>query len=882
MAEQTKTEKSHSPQPELPAFASNEENLKGLLQLISECFWEMDEEFRFTKFDGRPLSETGELSESPLGKRPWETGLEIESPNSWKSFRALLEAHQSFRDIIVYGSLPDQSRFYINISGLPVVDHRGGFGGYRGIGKDVSRRKREEEDLLQFRAAMDVSQDMIFLVDRASMRFLYVNETACRMSGYSREEYLGLLPHETLMIEPKDLEQVYDQVIAAGPEGITRQMRSRRKDGLRSLVELHRRALRIGDRWVIVSIVHDISQRWLAEQAMIRLSRMFAALSATNEAIMRAQSPRELYQRVCDAAVEGGKLLTTAFLLPDPETGLVRVEAASGLEVDELRRTRISFDGKLPEGSGPVSTVFRTGKPLVGVDFLAGRSPISETDPSQKAGQSAVVPLLRAGRVIGALFFRSAEKRAFGKEVIELLGRMAENVVFGIENFEHEAERKHSEEQIQYLATHDALTGQPNRLMFNQLLTQAIRSARRYRRQLAIIFIDLDRFKIINDTLGHEAGDQLLREIARRLKAVLRENDVVARLGGDEFVILVQEIDKPEQVAVVARKILAAVMKPIVLMDQECRVTASIGISLFPKDAQDEPSLMKNADLAMYLAKEEGKNNLQFYSENIKPQSIERLALETNLRQALEHHEFSLHYQAKVEFKTGRITGVEALLRWQTPKLGSVSPGQFIPVAEETGLILPIGRWVLKTACAQNAGWQRQGLPSICLSVNLSFRQIMDDELLDHIRAALGESGLPPHLLELEFTEGMVMQNPEGMIRILTEIKKMGVRLAIDNFGTGYSSLAQIKKYPIDTLKVDRSFIHNLSKPDGDKAIIEAIIAMGRTLSLTVVAEGVETKEQDAFLRERSCDEMQGFYFSRPIEPDQFADLLRTHAPQTA
>jgi FOG: EAL domain len=283
--------------------------------------------------------------------------------------------------------------------------------------------------------------------------------------------------------------------------------------------------------------------------------------------------------------------------------------------------------------------------------------------------------------------------------------------------------------------------------------------------------------------------------------------------------------------------------------------------------------------MAMYLAKEEGKNNYQFYSENIQSKSLEHLSIETNLRFALERNEFSLHYQAKVDFKTNVINGVEALLRWQNPNLGSVTPMQFIPIAEESGLIIPIGRWVMKTACEQNVAWQREGLPPVCMAVNLSPRQLTDDNLIDDIQSALNDSGMAPNLLELEITESMVMRNPARMIAVLTKIKNLGVRLAIDDFGTGYSSLSQIKHFPIDTLKVDRSFIRNIPQDAEDKAITEAIIAMGKTLSLTVVAEGVETQEQLDFLREHSCDEMQGFYFSKPIVPEQFADLLRKHVP---
>ena len=431
--------------------------------------------------------------------------------------------------------------------------------------------------------------------------------------------------------------------------------------------------------------------------------------------------------------------------------------------------------------------------------------------------------------------------------------------------------------ELDRLATHDVLTDLPNRLMFSQLLNRTIQSARRYERQFAVFFIDLDRFKIINDNLGHGAGDQLLQEIAIRLKQSLRAVDFVARLGGDEFVILIDEVNDFNQVATVAHKILSIASKPMTLMGEECRVTASIGISIYPKDAEDELSLMKTADIAMYSAKEEGKNNYQFYSKDIQSKAVERLSIETNLRRALERNEFSLHYQAKLDFKTGAITGVEALLRWQNPYLGSVTPTQFIPVAEEIRLIVPIGRWVLKTACAQNVAWQHQGLPAVCMAVNLSLQQLTDDNLLEDINTALKDSGMASNLLELEITESMLVHNPDRVIATLAKIKNMGVRLAIDNFGTGFSSFAQLKHFLIDTLKVDRSFIRNIPQDTENKAITEAIIAMAKTLNLTVVAEGVESQEQMDFLEEHACNEMQGYHFSRPVAPDQFADLLRNH-----
>ena len=441
--------------------------------------------------------------------------------------------------------------------------------------------------------------------------------------------------------------------------------------------------------------------------------------------------------------------------------------------------------------------------------------------------------------------------------------------------FEDVTEWRQAEARAQFLATHDELTGLPNRVSFGLMVNEAIKASRRAGQEFAVMFVDLDRFKVINDTLGHAAGDMLLAEIAGRIRQVLRKSDVVARLGGDQFTILLRKTDS-RAVAAVARKILAAVLKPLMIQGQECRVTASIGISLFPSDAQDEETLNKNADAAMSAAKEDGSNNFRFHSGEIKTQSTERLMLESSLRQALERNELLLHYQPKRDLVHGDISGAEALLRWRHPDLGLLPPNRFIPLAEETGLIVPIGRWVLETACAQNMAWQRAGLPAIQIAANLSPRQFADPDLLDDIRAALEKSGMPPQLLELEITESMVMQNLERTLRVLKAMKELGVALAIDDFGTGYSSMALVKQLPIDTLKIDRSFVRDLA--DDDKAIADAIIALGRALDLTVVAEGVETAEQEAFLRAHRCDEIQGYLISKPIPADEFGAFLADYA----
>jgi diguanylate cyclase (GGDEF)-like protein len=435
--------------------------------------------------------------------------------------------------------------------------------------------------------------------------------------------------------------------------------------------------------------------------------------------------------------------------------------------------------------------------------------------------------------------------------------------------------RDRGKEQIQYLATHDGLTALPNRTMFNQLLEQAMKLARRNGRKCAVLFIDLDRFKVINDSLGHAIGDALLVEVANRLRSCIRESDVVARLGGDEFVIVLNDVFESEQIASIARNVLSCLVSGLELAGQECRVTGSIGIAVFPDNGSDAQTLTKNADMAMYLAKEEGKNDFRFYSPEIKSQSVERLMLESSLRHALELNQFALHYQPKIEVATGQVNGVEALLRWTHPDLGDLPPMKFIPLAEETGLIIPIGRWVLKTACAQNMAWQRQGLPAITMAVNLSPRQFQDDRLLRDVDDVLKETGMPAHLLQLEITESMVMQNVSRAIKLLGEIRARGVRLAIDDFGTGYSSMSLMKQFPIDTIKIDRSFVRDLADSPQDRAIATAIVNMGKALGLTVVAEGVETTEQNAFLRGLLCDELQGYLFSKPVPPQAIPALVR-------
>jgi diguanylate cyclase (GGDEF)-like protein len=451
-----------------------------------------------------------------------------------------------------------------------------------------------------------------------------------------------------------------------------------------------------------------------------------------------------------------------------------------------------------------------------------------------------------------------------------------------------------SKREIHHLAFYDALTNLPNRRLFGDRLQQAVQAAHRNNHLMGILFIDIDNFKRINDSFGHSVGDRLLRTVASQLVSCLRRVDSighevyeeqisVSRLGGDEFTVLLTHLEKAEDAARVAKRIIEAISVPFLLGDEEVVVTPSIGISVFPYDGDGAEDLIKNADTAMFHAKEKGKNNYQFYTNSMSATAFERLSMEGALRKALGNSELLLHYQPKVDMETGRVTGMEALIRWNHPEMGLIPPSEFIPLAEETGLIVPIGEWVLRTVCSQVRNWRDTGSEMLPVAVNLSACQLRQTMLRQVVGRILDESGIGPEWLELELTESVIMDDIQTSSTVLRDLKKMGVRISMDDFGTGYSSLSLLKRLPLDTLKIDRSFVRDITTDSDDAAIVDAIILLAHSLRLRVIAEGVETREQLDFLRSRGCDEVQGYLYSRPMPVAEIECWLRDfHSPENS
>jgi len=763
----------------------------------------------------------------------------------------------------------------------PIRDEGGAITHFVAIKEDITRRKAMESALhasdLKYRNVFATVGDALFLIDNRDGRILTVNPAARKLYGYTREEFLAM----------KDVDLAADpSADAALPRARSQRLADqphRRKDGTVFPADVWVRHFGYKGHTITVAAIRDMSPWKAAERKILRLSEFYAALSRTSAAIIRHDQPEDLFRQVCKIVAELDQVLLVYIGLIDPESGWLHPLAWSGAIAERARHPSTpaaSTDPSQPEGWGPSGMAFRLGHPVVSNDFLGDPNNRPWRDWARRAGirAAAAFPLRRDGRAVGCLSAYAAEPGFFEDDITGLLTGLAGEVSFALDLFERENQRKIAADHIRHLATHDPLTGLPNRTLLLDRLTQAIHGAHRKQHCVGVLFLDLDHFKTINDSLGHDIGDRLLREVAERLRDSVRQEDTLVRQGGDEFILVLPDIVEPGAAGRVAEHLLRALREPFALNEHSLHVSASIGISVYPMDSTDPTTLIRYADNAMYHAKEAGRADYAFFTAELNVRVSELFSLGNELRQALEREEFVLYYQPQIELATGRLAGAEVLIRWQHPERGLVPPVKFIPIAEETGSIGPIGEWTLRTACAQGRRWQQAGLPLPPIAVNLSAQQWLQPHIERQVVAALDASGLAPHLLELEITESLLMRDTDTMLDTMRRLRARGVQFAVDDFGTGYSSLSYLKRFPINQLKIDRSFVRDIPTDPDDAAIAIAIIQMGKSLRLTVVAEGVETLGQLNFLREHGCDAAQGYYFSSPLPAERFAEFLERQA----
>lgn len=803
----------------------------------------------------------------------------------------------------------------------------------------IEHKRREEalrasERL--YRQMFENNRAVKLLIDPENGAIVDVNMAACDYYGYTRDELLAMHVWD---INVRGEEQVRIQLgRAATSERTYFQFRHMLASGEIRDVEIHTGPIDIGSRKLLFSIVHDINERKRAEKALqqseekyrvifdyapvgIYQSTRDGRLVTANETLARMlgyDSVDELLTKNLERDIYlDSKQRDELIRRFEPYAYANNVELqwkrkdgsaiwvqlnAHGVrsshgslyfegfvydvterkQVEELLRKQSAAITASMDGIGILNErleftyVNDSLARLFGYgdhNLLIGNSLCDLYEPQEQVRFiTSIIPLVeQRGRWRGEATGLRRDGVNFPQE-ISLTAIGGGGMVCVVRDI---TERTYAEEQIKHLAYHDALTNLPNRLLFKDRLTVALSHAQREAARLAVLFLDLDRFKVINDSLGHNIGDQLLQAVAARVHACVRDSDTVARLGGDEFTVLLPHLHRSDDAAPVASKIIEAIRYPFHIEGREFFITTSIGISLFPEDGTDAESLIKNADTAMYQAKELGRDNYQLFNAVVNANALQRIALEHGLRKAMTSEELEVHYQPIFDMRTGRTTGMEALLRWTHPQMGAIPPSTFIQLAEATGIMIPIGSWALREACRQAKAWHDAGHHALSLAVNLSVTQLQQVDLVDRVRTILAETGFPAASLELEITESSAMQSPETSIRTLYELKKLGIRISLDDFGTGHSSLSYLKRFPIDTLKIDQSFVRDITTDPDTAAIVTAIIAMAHSLRLKVIAEGVEYPEQENFLRHHGCDQMQGFLMTQPVSASEFLQFVR-------
>jgi PAS domain S-box-containing protein/diguanylate cyclase (GGDEF)-like protein len=1039
------------------ALRESEERFRSLSELSSDWFWQQDAEYRFVDFSGgEGVGGWGRDQSSARGLRRWELPGVVPISGSWDEHKATLQARKPYRDFEYQRLLGDGSLQYVSASGEPLFDADGKFAGYRGVASDITERKRADHELQRFRMAMDVSADSIYLTDLEAMRFVYVNDAACQRLGYARERLLQLGPQDVL---PGSLEQIkreYDKVVLAGEKGVVQERPFARKDGSEGWTELHRRVLQVGGGMLMVTIGRDVTERRQAEEKVRRLNRVYAMLSGINALIVRVRDRDELFGGACRIAVEQAGFPLAWIGTLDADSQELRAAAMAGTVLDYAKLLQPSVRTDIPAGQGTNGRAFRERKPVVDNDMAANPNAGYMRKEGLKLGIRAALslPLLVEGAPVGVLALYAKEKDYFDDEEVTLLTRLASDISFALDHLnkaeqlqieatqrlraeakvthlnrvyavlsginatvirvhtkeelfkeacrvavengqfrmawlgtvDREAmlirpiawqgadadyirkmplglddtgseirglagravrERKavvvddmtqdprillkteasergfHSlvmlplivadevvsvlalyaseigffdeeemkllrelagdiafaldhiekQEKLDYLAYYDQLTGLASRALFLERASQSIgAAAAQADGKLALAILDVERLRAINESLGRQAGDVLIKLVAERLKTVAGPGGV-SRVSADHFALVLGTVKgRSEAGRLVTEALQRSFSAPFLVGDTELRMSARVGVALYPSDGTEAEVLLRNAEAALRKGKDGGEQ-ITFHAPEMTARVAENLALENKLRRALEKQEFVLHYQPKVDLETRRVVGVEGLIRWNNPERGLVPPGQFIPLLEETGMILRVGAWALERAVLDHGHWLRQGVPAPRIAVNVSAIQLRQRDFVDVVKEAIAR-GANPTAIDIEITESLLMEDVAENIRKLKALRDLGIKLSIDDFGTGYSSLGYLAKLPVHTLKIDRSFIVTMLSDPDTMTLVSTIISLAHSLRLNVVAEGVEQEDQAKLLRLLRCDQIQGYLISRPLPMEDLTPLL--------
>jgi diguanylate cyclase (GGDEF)-like protein/PAS domain S-box-containing protein len=737
---------------------------------------------------------------------------------------------------------------------------------------EVAERQRAEQALRiserRFAGILDIASEAVVSVDQ-SQRIQLFNQGAEAIFGYAAEEVLGrpldvLLPSRIRKAHQQHIQDFARSLDVSCPMNESGEIFGLCKDGTEFPAEASISKLELGGTSIFTVSLRDITERKRAEEELVR---------SRGELEMRVHELQDLYRRM-EAQADLAMRMSEELSLAKAQLFDAVASISEGFALWDAEDKLVMCNENYRELYPTLGDVIVPGvafEEFIRAVYDRGVQSRPEGD-LEKAIQE---------RVIGHRTSVSAfeQKLSDGRWVKISKRKMKTNHVVGI--ISDISERKESEAKIQRMALEDALTGLPNRAQFQRKLKEAIALSERTGNLVGLMLLDLDRFKQVNDTLGHPLGDELLRQVSRRLLDCARKTDTVARLGGDEFAVIATNTRDIRGITMLADRIVLEISKPFVVDGHEIHTGTSIGITEYPQDRGDSDQLLRNADLALYRAKERGRGTWQIYDEQLNTEVQSQRQLENELRRGLDRKEFHVVYQPRVDIPSGEIVGAEALLRWSHPERGMVAPAEFIPVAESTGLIVPITQWLLGVVCAQNKKWQNKGFQPVCVSINLSPVHFKQQRLVEQVKEALRKARLDAQWLELEITEGIAMAVEETTLRIVEDLKKVGVKLSIDDFGTGYSSLGRLKTLPVDRLKIDRSFVRDITTDANDAAICSAAIRLGHSLNIEVIAEGVETKEQLEFLIEQGCKEAQGHFFSRPLDPKRFGEILRrdTHSP---